>query len=178
MKIFDVSRFTKSGLSRPWTSCSDIGREYKGDVFTIGEYLEVEARYIRAIDRFISAVGAGGRLRAHKVESWETDSTQLSELGLSDVFDGQPQPHEGEQIAAGRVRNIVRRCLREVAWLELVSEPDLVIHFGYDCHVFIGIDGDPSLIDGVVKQIVSEDALCIRKSSVGLRTVDEWLGVS
>ena len=73
----------------------------------------------------------------HDVEFWHTASDRLANLGLADVLDGSAAPAEGEPVADDRLDNLVRRCLREVAWLELMVAPILVVHFGYDMRVIV-----------------------------------------
>jgi hypothetical protein len=164
--LFKQGRF----LREDWTACSDIGRVMPHGRLDLPEYLRVETRYVDAVMAVAQAV-APDLLQVHNIEFVDAASERLTNLGLADVFDGTAAPAEGERVTYDRLDNLVRRCLREVAWLELVSTPKLLIHFGYDMRLIIA----SSLpLTGVLDQIRAS-GLFVYDSEAGLPTLDAWL---
>lgn len=165
-RLYKQGRF----LREDWTACSDIGKTSPQGVLTREEYLRVEGLHVAAVEGVARAV-APEVLRAHDVEYWETEGTRLGDLGLDDVIDGSPAPAEGEALFGQRLANVVRRCLREAAWLELVAEPRLLIHFGYDFRIFVASSLPlDSILDGI-----RASGLFVYDSKVALPTINSWL---
>lgn len=164
--LFKKGRF----LREDWTSCSDIGALTSGRVLSKEEYLRVEGLYLDAVTVLAKAVDPE-TVRAHNVEFWDNDSGILTALGLDDVFRGDQAPTEGESISGDRLANVVRRCLREVAWLELVTEPRLLIHLGYDMRLVVASAQPLSPALDEIRSI----GLFAYDSYASLPTVDEWL---
>jgi hypothetical protein len=130
--LFKHGRF----LREDWTACTDIGRTTPRGTLDKQEYLRIEGLYVDAVATLARTVEPD-LLRVHDVEFWHTTSDRLAELGLANVLDGSAAPAEGETAAGVRLDNLVRRCLREVAWLELMVTPKLLVHFGYDMRVIV-----------------------------------------
>jgi hypothetical protein len=129
----------------------------------------VEDRYVSGIFELIRASGVN-RVLASKVEYWEHDSETLASIGLGDVLDGSAPPDEGEPIAGNRLENAIRRCLRELAWLEITSPTDLLVHFGYDLRVFVASTRDIS----VAARSIRASGLFVYPTKQRLRTLEEW----
>jgi hypothetical protein len=169
----DCSRFVmfKAGrfLREDWTACTAIGRATSHGVLTKEQYLLVEELYVGAVMVLARAV-ASASLQAHGVEFWEHGTSTLANLGLGDVFDGSAAPDEGEQVTGNQLENLVRRCLREVAWLELMVKPTLLIHFGYDMRLVVASNLP---LAGALDQ-VRASGLFIYDSQASLPTLDAW----
>ena len=165
-RLYKKGRF----LREDWTSCSDIGKATPQGVLSREEYLRIEQLYVAAVERVVGVLEPGS-VRAHDVEFWEDASDALTTVGLDDVFDGSAAPIEGEPLAGDRLVNVVRRCLREVAWLELAAEPRLLIHFGYDLRILAAtkMPLDPAL------QTIRSDGLFVYDSQASLPTLEAWL---
>ncbi|STO08237.1 hypothetical protein [Exiguobacterium aurantiacum] len=59
MYIYNVTKYDPEtrGEVDEWTDMSCIGNTYDGTVFTLEEYLRVEANYIEAIERMMDDLG-------------------------------------------------------------------------------------------------------------------------
>jgi len=56
---------------------------------------------------------------------------------------------------------VVERCPQKVAWLEMVARPDLIVHFGWDLRLIVGVSrGIDDLLDEVRR-----DGLFVYKGS-------------
>jgi hypothetical protein len=73
-------------LRNDWFSFSHIGKERGGKVLSREEYLETEAKYLRAAHRFMAGASVAN-LRAHEVEHWDETDDALVALALDDIFD-------------------------------------------------------------------------------------------
>src|SRR5262245_18377430 len=130
--LFKHARF----LREDWIACSDIGQVRSRGTLEKQEYLRVEGRYVAAVTALAGTI-APDLLQVHDVEFWEVSSEHLERLGLADVLDGTAAPVEAEPIAISRLDNLVRRCLREAAWLELIVAQRLLRHIGYDMRLIV-----------------------------------------
>jgi hypothetical protein len=175
MKKYEINKFPPSLFKKgrflrdDWTACTDIGRATPRGVLNKEEYLRVEGLYVAAVMALAHTVEPGS-LQAHGVEFWETESSTLVNLGLGEVFDGSASPAEGEPVTGARLENIVRRCLREVAWLELAVEPRLLVHFGYDMRLIIA----SALPLALPLDEIRSAGLFVYDSDAPLPTLDAW----
>jgi hypothetical protein len=165
--LFKQGRF----LREDWTACTDIGRTTPRGALDKQEYLRVEGLYVDAVAALARTVEPD-LLQVHDVEFWDTASDRLANVGLADVLDGFAAPPEGESVAGARLENVVRRCLREVAWLELMVAPKLLVHFGYDMRLIVASSIPlASLLDEV-----RSSGLYVYDSDAPLPTLDAWAG--
>jgi hypothetical protein len=86
------------------------------------------------------------------------------------VLDGSAAPTEGEPVGGARLDNLVRRCLREVAWLELIVAQKLLVHFGYDMRLIVA---SSIPVAEPIAQIPSS-GLFVYDSDAPLPTLDTW----
>src|SRR5438552_12892128 len=104
MKLVEVNKYPpklfRSGefRTKDWISPAQIGAVIGGHLLTKDEYLRVEDRYVRVVFRFMQAMNLE-QLHAHKLESWDSDSEELRNLGLADLFENSPPPQEFEPLA-------------------------------------------------------------------------------
>jgi hypothetical protein len=175
MKKYEINKYPpslfKGGrfLREDWTACTDIGHATSRGALSREEYLRVEGLYVAAVAALERTVEPAS-LQAHGVELWEHESSALVNLGLEDVLDGSALPDEGERVTGARLENIVRRCLREVAWLELATKPRLLVHFGYDLRLVVA----STLPLTPVLDQVRASGLFVYDSDASLPTLDTW----
>jgi hypothetical protein len=163
--LFKHGRF----LREDWTACTDIGRAAPGGPLDKQEYLRVEGLYVAAVATLARTVEPD-LLQVHDVEFWDTASDHLANLELADVLDGSAAPAEGEPIGGTRLGNVARRCLREVAWLELMLAPRLLVHFGYDMRLIVA---SSIPLAGPLDEIRSS-GLFVYDSDAALPTLEAW----
>lgn len=163
--LFKHGRF----LREDWTACTDIGRTTPGGPLDKQEYLRVEGLYVAAVAALARTVEPV-LLQVHDVEFWDTASDRLANLGLDDVLDGAAAPAEVEPVAGARLDNLVRRCLREVAWLELMVAPRLLVHFGYDMRLIIA--SSVPLAEPLDQ--IRSSGLFVYESDAPLPTIEKW----
>lgn len=65
-------------------------------------------------------------------------------LTISSFEDYKKTKWANGQISVKEVKNFISDCLREKCWGKL-SGKDLIIHFGYDYYMYVGVD--PCLIN-------------------------------
>ena len=163
--LFKHGRF----LREDWTACTDIGRTTPRGTLDKQEYLRVEGLYVDAVATLARTVEPD-LLQVHDVEFWDTTSDRLANLGLADVLDDSAAPAEGEPVTGTRLDNLVRRCLREVAWLELMVAPRLLVHFGYDMRLIVA---SSMSLAGPLGYIRSS-GLFVYDSEASLPTIEAW----
>jgi hypothetical protein len=176
VKILEINKFPPSLFRRgrflreDWTSCTDIGTVTPNGILSKEEYLRVEGLYVSAV-MALARISEPEVLRAHDVEFWENESSSLANLGLDDILDTSSMPAEGEPVTGHRLENVVRRCLREVAWLELEAAPRLLVHFGYDMRIVIASTLD---LTSALDEIRSR-GLFVYDSAASLPTLKGWI---
>jgi len=175
MNVVEISKYRPSlmkhgrYLREDWISYSNIGEVFDGVALTRDEYLRVEQNYVAAIVtscEFASVMS----LYAHDVERWDIADDNLRRFNLDDVLDGSPPPVEGEELAGARLENVIRRCLREVAWMEFVVPESLLIHPSHDLRLLLAMDFDPAPIRARVKEL----GLFTYSTDAHLETLDAW----
>jgi hypothetical protein len=157
-------RVFRTNIFDDWTSCSQIA---EGKV-TKEQYLRVEDKYVSAIER---VAGTQPLLVARNVESWELEDALLSQVGLDDVLTNVEPPSEDQPIDPARLENVIRRCLREVAWMEIGCPRELMIHFGYDLRIVVVSASD---LTPQISKIREEDGLFVYESRANLETTKGW----
>jgi hypothetical protein len=148
-------------LSEDWISCSQIGQTIHGKTLTLPEYLAAEDRYRRAIHRFMKVAGVAS-LCAHNIESWEENPDVIRNVGLGDILNGEVSPVEGESVFGPRLDNIISRCLREVAWLELVAPSHFQLHFDYDFQLSLDVEANQPTLDAAIAETISDGLFVYR----------------
>lgn len=106
-----------------WTSISDIGATFDGQVLTQSAYEEVEAAYISVATAFLREAEAGS----------------ISIRGLEDRKDNAVAYAEGGRFAPMEARAIMAQVLREELWCRLEGDKGFV-HFGYDYYMYVGVE--------------------------------------
>lgn len=102
-----------------WTSISDIGKNFDGKIFTRDEYIEIEDKYLDAIEIFINYHNIK-KIRLVNLENYNDFNLKGIELKDYNVY-----PNKEALI-------IAKYILREDFWGELKGENGIEICFGYD----------------------------------------------
>lgn len=130
-------------LVEEWTSISDVGNTYEGQVFTMDQYLATEEKYIRAVEVLLQNTGVTNL----KIISLENHNNE-SELDLE----------EGKTIPRKLVKELVKMILRERVWGKLVAKNQFEVHFGYDYYMyFVG----ESLTEEIVEELKRIEGLYV-----------------
>ncbi|MDN7240646.1 hypothetical protein QWY14_02540 [Planococcus sp. N028] len=128
-----------------WTSISDVGKSYQGQIFTMEQYLATEEKYIQTVEVLMQKNG----VNKLKVVGLENHSHE-TELNLS----------EGKAIPRNLVKQLVKLILREKVWGKLVVKNQFEIHFGYDYYMyFVG----ESLTDDIIEELRKIDGLYVEE---------------
>lgn len=142
MQVYRVSRYSPvdrdpSGryLKDTWTSVSDIGRAYGGEIFTADTYRRVEAGMLEATVSFYRDAGSPLLLTC-EVEPGPPGQNALDGWRLD-------PPSERERVRSEeQLTAVVRACLRELFWCRLESSPHqsepppVMIFTGYDFYLY------------------------------------------
>jgi hypothetical protein len=137
---YDPAKRDHNGAYRDldeWTDASEVGKTCGGTLLTLEAYLDVENRYVRAVEAFVR----------------EADIEHLRCTCIEGPYD-TPPVHPGlafdkEQRAALHVRDdaaidratlplFVRANLRNALWCKLELEGRFFVHFGWDFYMYVG----------------------------------------
>jgi hypothetical protein len=154
-------------LSQDWTSISDLGQSRDGVELTLDAYLATEERYLRAIHRFMNAAKVE-RLRVQGLEHWTTDEELDSQIATG--LRRRPAPTDGDELHGADLDDAVRRCLRELAWMELAVPSDFLVHIGHDYRLVVATNADTS----AAEEATRSDGLFTYPGDRGLATVRAW----
>lgn len=145
MTYFRVTKYnpqfrnSQNVFLRPeWTSISDIGKDFDGEVLTLSEYLRVESLYLEAI--------------GNAIEMAKPKNLYIHTLGhIIDLHTGIPESliKESQELIAfiqtqsgtltySEVRLVARAVLRELVWCKIEGDGGFYIHFGWDYYMYIG----------------------------------------
>ena len=122
-------------LKDEWTSVSDVGKSFDGEVFTFEEYRKVEDAYVSTALNFVSEAG----LDVLTISYLETH--QVSEAKAEDLRDITFDPklaRKGMVLSRKAMADVCRLVLREIFWCKIESENGFYIHFGYDYYMYVG----------------------------------------
>ena len=106
-----------------WTSASDVGQSFNGQLLTTAEYQRVEAAYVTSALALLRAAG----------------STSLRVTGLEYPVSTPPLPlHEGAVVSLAEAAAIVAGVLRDEFWCKLEG-PNSFVHIGHDYTMYVGV---------------------------------------
>ena len=114
-------RFRKNGVQpqNEWTSFSDIGCSFDGEMLTIEQYIEVENRYLACVESILQA-------------------SLISEIQIS-CLENYNEPtswKNGEKLAGDTLREFLRDGLREKCWARLRGGA-VCLDFGYEYYLHV-----------------------------------------
>lgn len=121
-KFDPVGRDASGAYTRDdWTSVTDVGSVFGGEILARSEYDRIETLYSDAVTCFANAANVAF------LEIAEADGRASNE--------GFPT---GARVAVGNLDTVIRRVLREEMWCKLVS-PEMCVHFGFDLYMYVGL---------------------------------------
>ena len=122
-------------LKYDWTSVSDIGKSFDGDVLTPTQYCRVENAYIETAMSFVADAG----LDAVTVTYVENHGTRIQQS--SDLPSIRLDPAlivTGMLVTGDALADACRLTLREKVWCKLGAPNGFYLHFGYDYYMYVG----------------------------------------
>jgi len=124
-----------SYLKDEWTSVSDVGKSFGGEVLTVEQYCKIENAYVATALRFFKEAG----LESLKVTSLEQhNSPGVANSSLADIPFDPSLVEESMNVSGEALESICRLVLREAIWCRLESEEGFHIHFGFDYYMYVG----------------------------------------
>lgn len=124
-----------------WTSVSDIGGVFSGQVLTRQKYEQTERRYIDFVETALRLSGIN----------------ELKIVRLEKYNDGL-EWRDGQKIDLTQIASFMQDCLREKCWAKLEAD-DFYVHFGYDYYMYVGT----ALSEQTVEQTGSKIGLFVEK---------------
>ena len=103
-----------------WTSFSDIGCAFNGEILTVEQYIETENSYLSCVESILLA----SRVSALTIFCLENYEALLCWKN-------------GDTLAGDMLRDFLRDGLREKCWARL-SGSNVYLDFGYDYYLHIG----------------------------------------
>ncbi len=107
-------------LNEDWTSISDVGKVFSGQVLTMQKYEETEHNYINFVKNILQICGVGEL----KIVQLEKHNSHL-------------KWKDQQWINRQQISLFMKDCLREKCWAKLEAD-EIFIHFGYDYYMYIG----------------------------------------
>lgn len=155
---YDPARRDHSGayLDDDWTSISDIGRPYDGQLLTAQAYLRVESLYLDAIQEAIDAATPDHLeytdFEYHGPTNEELQALAPSNAALISFIEGLGP---NTAIDANQANRLAQCVLRELCWCKIEGSNRFYVHFGYDYYMYIG-GSDPALANFQAKGLFLE----------------------
>ena len=139
-------------LRSEWTSVSDIGKLFAGEVLTKEQYISVEDKYVESSFLFMDYCN----IKHLTINDLEVRSDYYSRLFPDDVLIDQGIK-DGDLLDNELIGKIIRLSLREKIWCKLLCRSKFFIHFGYDYYMYIGVGEEdfvlPSLPDNIYAEL-------------------------
>lgn len=112
---------------------SDIGKKYQGVLFTSDEYMATENKYIATAKEIIRLFGVT-KMKLEGLEDYvDTDSLSSEERSWYDtVIDSKSRSYSIDEVGC-----ILRLCLREILWCNMVGSRGTYINVGHDYYVHV-----------------------------------------
>lgn len=136
---------------KEWTSISDIGESFDGSEVTIHEYLEIENRYLKAINIILDYL----KIKYLYVMELEKQGNIIDEenkkgLSINDI-NIINSIKEGQELNIEEINSVIKATLREIFWCGLYSKTThIIIKPGYDFYIHIIC---PKLPSSIIEQI-------------------------
>lgn len=125
-----------------WTSVSDIGKCFNGDVLTKEEYFAVESNYVDAVCEILQVTGTDSQTIEYieKDDEWIEKQMENSKIPEQDLplLPVAKSLREGQTIGLMEFRDAMRLCLREYIYAVFTNRArNLKIEFGYDYYMYV-----------------------------------------
>jgi hypothetical protein len=122
-------------LKDEWTSVSDVGKSFDGELLTFDKYREVEDAHVSTALSLVSEAGLAA-LTVMYLEAHNVDTAKAKDL-LGITFDPK-LVRTGMELSGEALSDLCRLVLREVLWCKLESANGFYLHFGYDYYLYVG----------------------------------------
>jgi len=138
-------------LKDTWTSVSDIGRIFDGNVLTEEDYHRIEQLYIDAVVKIANIL----KVTTLQIRSLEKTKEYIDQGSWIDIHSNDYRKlfyglTEGLCISITEIEYICKLILREQLWCKLESDK-MLVHFGYDFYMYIVISqGDHEFVRTVI----------------------------
>lgn len=123
-------------LVEEWTCPSQIGQTINDHVFTLEEYLRVEAAYIDTVIKFLNVINLDSLriLQCSKINiSLEERQSILYDPTFEDV-----QVEIDRIVTTQEIRTICQMVLRNLLSCQFYVKDQIFVHFGWDYYMYIG----------------------------------------
>jgi len=143
-------------LRDEWTSASEIGKSFLGEIVTLDDYLQVERAYVDTVMKF---------LEVYQIENVRL--IHLETYGLSNVDKTSPlydplfdtiSLAEDMLVTIDQIPIVCKMALREFIHCQMITE-DFLVHLGDDYYLFIGANS----IQQEALQFASEQRLFVEQ---------------
>lgn len=125
-------RVSRPRFSAAWTSHTQIGREFDGNILTPDAYIAVESVYIDVADHAHKSAGRPGLA----ISGVECPNAAIAPVPGETV--NCEQLRDGAEFPAPRLPELIRTCLREIAWYRIVAtNREFEVHFGWDYTMYV-----------------------------------------
>jgi len=114
-----------------WTSISDVGKKYKGKVFSLKDYFHTENDYIITIKNFLMNHDARNFFY-YELEDYSDDGLDERDRSLYDDF----KALKTRRLNEGQIEIVAKLVLREVIWCKLKNDVGDEIYFAYDYYMY------------------------------------------
>jgi hypothetical protein len=122
-------------LREEWTSVSEIGRVFEGQLFTHEEYRRVERRYVQAAHALLASCEQIVLLGVEK------HGQAPNRHAAPTLFQAWQTLQEGAVIRSADLGSLIELLLQEYAWCYLVDYTKrLKLEFGYDYYMYVRYD--------------------------------------
>jgi len=117
-----------------WTSFWDIGKSFTGEVFNYHEYINVENKYIHAIELLMKRQCLGS-LRTRNLGKYGIPFDMTTTKDMIKLYN---ELNCDCNICIQIMPTFCRLILRDYVGAQLVS-PNMFVHFGYEYYMYIGV---------------------------------------
>jgi len=132
---YDPAMRTSGGhfIGKEWTEFGQLAAAGDEALTKPEQYLQAEDRYVRAVERFLSASGVDEiTVEGLELLSYKPNETDTLGLRMAPFVEGQVLS------AAGEAGQVCRLVLRNYLWCRLIAENSGFVHFGWDYYMYIG----------------------------------------
>lgn len=114
-----------------WTSFSDIGNKFEGNIITLEDYLKIENAYVAAIILFMECLCIENFL----IVNLEKNMPPKNNSSL--MRDTYSNLQNEQLITKKEIVIVAKLILRENLWCKFEAN-GMYVHFGYDYYMYIG----------------------------------------
>ena len=122
-------------LRDEWTSVSEIGKSYQGEILTLNDYLQVEKAYVDTVMKFLEVYQIE-RVRLIHLETYGLDNVDKTSPLYDPSFDTIPLA-EDMLVTIDQIPIVCKMALRDYIYCQLITE-DFFVQFGDDYYLYIG----------------------------------------